>query len=554
MGTGATLPADANRKASIDWLLQRDTIDQFVGRIGKTQRQVVSAYRSDGRDSVAIFSALMPASKVPAALQRCSWDLSVGEGLPGFVEHYEDRKPVRTYHSFGDDSGIRPLVIEREFHGARPRYPELCEEFRLFHNLAYDHQRGRLLAFDESGYEVNVADVAARFVDVDLGFLKRFLSATGLTCAVYFDIFRYSDLPLSAVPEADRRRVVTTESAHYCLDVVEDFEDHQKSFSRLCGKVFILPGAIEESGVWPFEKGHADGEVTFIIGTDENGNPVTATSDPEQLDNHFGKNPGAPHYLTPVFFRRDVLTKYYADPKRYRVSDGMVQCLGLWSMRLDNDTPNYVVAFLGDLGRDLPLNERRHWRSANIPPAGGISRTNLRRSFLGEFADPESPDLRFRQEYAELIRCWQAKHGWSVYRALDEGDEHLLDTVRVPITLGQNEIDEQVLTLAKLLIDGLDEREIVTRVGPGPKDEKGISKLDRFFEKTQFPARAEAVLLLRSLQQLRSSGSAHRKGENYRKAVEKLKVDANRPEQLLPVLLERALHMMQQLGRHYLAE
>jgi hypothetical protein len=27
------------------------------------------------------------------------------------------------------------LVIERQFHGIRPNYNELSEEFRLFHNL-----------------------------------------------------------------------------------------------------------------------------------------------------------------------------------------------------------------------------------------------------------------------------------------------------------------------------------------------------------------------------------------------------------------------------------
>jgi len=70
----------------------------------------------------------------------------------------------------------------------------------------------------------------------------------------------------------------------------------------------------------------------FIIGSDAKGQPIKHTSDSEKLANHFGKNSDAPNYLTAVYFRPEVLSKYYADPAKYSVEDGYLRCGGLWGI------------------------------------------------------------------------------------------------------------------------------------------------------------------------------------------------------------------------------
>ncbi|MEZ5431153.1 MAG: hypothetical protein R3F31_08240 [Verrucomicrobiales bacterium] len=40
---------------------------------------------------------------------------------------------------------------------------------------------------------------------------------------------------------------------------------------------------------------------------------------PGALANYFGANPDALNFLTPVFFRPEVLAKYYADPGNIRL-------------------------------------------------------------------------------------------------------------------------------------------------------------------------------------------------------------------------------------------
>jgi hypothetical protein len=291
--------------------------------------------------------------------------------------------------------------------------------------------------------------------------------------------------------------------------------------------------------------------VNFIIGVDSEGRAVENASDPDVLDNYLGANPGAAHYLTPVFFRREVLGKYFAEPERYTVVDGQLTCLGLWSCRIDNDLENHVAVFLGDLGRDLPYEERLHWRQFNVPPEGKISETNFKRSFLAQFTDPKAADLTFRHEYREVSRDWEKAQGWPLFLAPSAGDAHLLDTVRVPVTNSQTELDEQIAHLTKLLIDSLNEKEIAARAGAVPEGTKGIGKLAAFMEATKFPERDAVIQFLRDLQTLRSTGSAHRKGAAYDKIIAKLGVDAARKPDAIRRLLEEATAALRAMKTFY---
>jgi hypothetical protein len=121
-----------------------------------------------------------------------------------------------------------------------------------------------------------------------------------------------------------------------------------------------------------------------------------------------------------------VLLKYYEEPEKYSVEDGYLRCAHLWSVHIDNDHPEYVMVFLGDLGRDLPSAERDHWRSANVVPTGGMSDTSFRRAFLSQFTDPQAPDLRFKQLYRKFRQDWRKQFGWDLFRDPVAADEHVL--------------------------------------------------------------------------------------------------------------------------------
>jgi hypothetical protein len=215
---------------------------------------------------------------------------------------------------------------------------------------------------------------------------------------------------------------------------------------------------------------------------------------------------------------------------------------------------DYVVVFLGDLGGDLPYEERLHWRQFNIPPEGGGSETNFRRSFLAQFTEPKAPDLVFKNEYERLSTDWLKKFGWPFFLPLREGDAHLLNTLRIPVTNSQAELDEQVLHLTKLLVDSLNEKEISQAAGVVPEGAKGIGKLQAFFASTDFEKGESIVQFLKDLQQLRSTGSGHRKGAAYDKAVARIGVDPSRRPDSVARLLSEAVAMLEVLRSHYLME
>jgi hypothetical protein len=438
-------------RLALDYLLQRDLITGFIPRIGKDTWQVVYAIEDRYPDTFAVFSALLERKAVKGALKEEGWDLRIGDGLPCFSQSLHKGKKTTSYHRFGTE-GIRPLVVVREFRGAWPSYIELCEEFRHFHNLAEDHENQCLLDFDESGYKVKVAKISEHQVEIDFVYLRRFLAATQLYLAIYFESVRYSRIRLDDVPENQRVVEYRDTLSRYSLHVATCGFFHKDflTSSRLLGKVIIPPPPIEECGQWPFDEKSMEQEVSFLIGVNPDGTPVEHTSNPDQLANNFGANPGAPHYLTPVYFKREVLQKYYAEPERYSVEDGYLRCLRLWSIQIDNSHPTHVVAFLGDLGRDLPYRERLHWKAYNVPPPhdAGISETFFRRSFLAQFAEPSSVDLIFRNEYQELNNAWRDKFGWPLFSDPADEDKHIL-TIHIPTSESQRELDEQILWLTK---------------------------------------------------------------------------------------------------------
>ena len=427
------------------YILQDDVINEMIPSIGREPWQVVELTKDTTPDSLGLFSALIPPADLATVLSRESWDIMRGDGRPGFSKSYRNGRNITTYRRFGGLAGLRPLVIYRHFHGAWPAYAELSEEFRHFHDLAEDRAGGVLLDFDQSGYPIEVVRIREHSVEVQMRYLLQFIAATRLHLAIFFDIIRYSHLPLESIPESQRLLKHADDRSRYFRHVVRcDFIPEFPTFSRLLGKAIIFPPPVERCGKWPFAKAEPKPEVSFVVGVTPDGTTQEFTSNPAKLSNFFGANPGAPHYLTPVYFRKEVLSKYYADPDRFTVSDGGLGCLSLWSIQIDNNHATHVSVFLGDLGRDLPYDKRLHWKQFNVPPQGRISETNYRRSFLAEFAPPQAPDLIFRSAYQGLNTSWRRVLGWPLFLELGPADAYLLATIRVPVTSSQSEFDKSL--------------------------------------------------------------------------------------------------------------
>jgi len=533
----------------LDFLLQRHLRNTVVRSLTRQPWVVVFDTFSDESQDGGFYCALIAGDAVGRVLEEPSWNLHVGDGLPGCSVQYCEGEELAEYHRFGGREGLEPLIFWRTYHGLRDPHLEIGEEFRHYHNAFWDHGAQTLTKLHLDGSEEVIGRVRSSKLEIRLLELRQFLAIKQMYLAVFFDVVRYADVDPEAIPTDEREIDVKEDLLRFRFHASPcDFAPRKsRAFSRLLGKTLLPPAPVAESGMWPFDEAKAETFPDFIIRTAEDGSPQTYSCDPRGLANYFGANPHAPHYLTPVFFRREVLARYYANPKKYSVEDGHLSCAGLWGLRLDNNASDYVVVFLGDLGEYLPEKERLYWRTFNVVPDGRMSAVNFRRSFLGQFADPESPDLLFKYLFRRFGERWAEKFGWDLFRALEEADAHHFRTLRVPLTDDQAELDAQVLSLTKILIDSLNEAQLVAACGLGGADEKGISKLARFLEQRPIPQQADHIAFLRDLQELRSSGVAHRKGSKYDRVSARFRIGQQPLPDVFRTILGQAIACLEAL-------
>lgn len=508
-------------RGELDDLLRQTRMQERFRQNGRGPWTVVYSSWRDETSNGAQFAAFSGPSRSKPALADAGWEFHIGDGLPGFSQSYSNGEAETHYHRFGGHDGLEPLVIVQEHYGALPEMlPQLAEEFRHYHNLWVSPDGTRLIKLKDDGSQYVAAEVTRDKVRVRTNLLKQFQAGRQLDLLLFIDSVQF----VPDLPDPDEFDYDAIDEEIEEPDARVSFVAQRRTlgggkgpFSRLLGTLVIAAPDQRHAGVWPFDEDEPEHFPDFIIGEDENGLEIRHSCDPELLANYFGKNPHAPHYLTPVFFRREALQRYYEEPEKYSVTDGYLSCASLWGVRIDNDHPDHVMAFLGDLGRDLPASERDHWRSRNIPPTSSMSETNLRRSFLNQPSWPEAPDLRFKHRYERLCADWTNSLGWTIFREPVVADFHVLKRLRIPLNESQPEFEGQVLNLAKVLVDSLNETELGARLATKVKDEKGVSKFKRWLEQEGYPTVEADIAVLQKVQRLRSRAAAHRKGSDYEK-------------------------------------
>ena len=347
--------------------------------------------------------------------------------------------------------------MSRSFHDIRPGYWEVSEDFRLYFNLHDDKSGRKLLRIDDNGDEHEAVLMKNGEIKIKTFLIRQYLTIRKMKLAIFFDYNLFSSRTIEELGIEEHSRE-------------EKGADLSTLLASVGGRVSRITqksptgGSRKEAGVqrpliqtgyfWAPKKQYID----FIIGADDNGKEVLFTCNEAELSNYFGANPGAPHYLTPVCFRKEVLNKYYSQPEKYTVSDGYLSCGALWSLYIDNNHSEAVMVFLGDLGTFSHGTDVLA-RILNLP-SGNMSRVAFKRSILGEFTAPQTADLYFKQQFLAFNEYWKKKFGWELFRPLTGKDEYAFKILRVPLTNDQREFDEQIATLTKVFIDSLNEKEL----------------------------------------------------------------------------------------------
>lgn len=529
--------------------LDQQEVREAFARAGEGPWTMLYESRKEGDVDVFQWCMLAP-KRLRQHILADSCHLPVYDfGAPGFWEsHSSGRRRVK-YERYGYGEGFEPLVIHQNHYGVRPdMLPQLSEEFRLYHNLWVNEAGTEFIKVNDDGSDEVAAAIGPKGVQVRTKLLRQFQAGKQMDLVLRISSFHHFDDPDEELPLGEI--VVAAERDDMTLSVhVADTVGRHRPCSVLDGRKILRAPPREKAGMPPFDTRTPETYHDFIIGEDDDGEPIRHTCDPEQLANYFGKNPDAPHYLTSVHFRREVLQRYYEQPEKYSIGDGHLDCGGLWGLRLDNDHPDHVTVFLGDLGRDLPESERTYWQTFNVVPTGGLSQTHFRRAFLGQWAGPDSPELRFKSAYNRFNRTWRERFGWALFKEPEPDDVHVLQRLRIPLNDSQPEFEDQVMGSAKVMVDALNEVAIQEQLPTRVKGEKGIGKLERWMDQEEYPSAERDIAFLRRLQRLRSKLTAHRKGSDYAQVLRDENVNPDRIQEVA-TMLQDAERLLYSLAAH----
>ncbi len=544
-----------------DWLPRRGNERQsgwvVVGELWKTENAHLST-----------FSYLVSTDRFALQLATQQCGLSSSDVVREIVDAYlEDRaygaSPVvpdslasdaKRGSTDGDDyltandpvgPGKRPFVIETFHHGYRGNEIDVVQAFSLYWNAWRDGDMLRRL--DNDGVVHHVArltrDNKSIRLEVDAHHLRAFLAVAEAGLLRIHDHIRYGKDHVAA----DAEDAYTDSSGifeWYARN--EAVTTSYASFGRVLGKDIVAP----YTGLTGDPRESVTGYESFIVARNSDGTERVASAEESAKD--------AP-FLTAVYFRPDVLRRYYDAPDRYSIDTGVLRCLDFWDIPFERRTSDDLIqVYLGDLGR-IPHVDQRHWRPFNVqPPGTGISDVRFRRDFNAEWVNPEGDvAFEFKRALVAVNRSSVKVLGSPLFQDLTEPDQHLIDNLRVPVSDGPEESDYQITGLAKITVDSIDSDLIKQNLPPGTETTnlRSIVLLHKVLEGWGVLDTAKMVEPFSALYAVRSTGTAHRRGSGAEKAIRRAGLLDLGNKELVTELIRRLTNAMlqleQELGRRW---
>lgn len=515
-------------------ILQTESIAYIKHHLGTEPWVQVSGHKDMSGADAAFWCGLVSLDYLEDVYQNIDWDISSDkQSYPGF--HGDTGR--YQYKSNLLNEGFEPIIYYRDFYGVKADYIELSQEFILLNNLWYDSTAKSYWAmYDDGEFEEAVKYIDDTTIQIKMKFLRKYSAAKQMAILLFFDFRVQANGHLSDYGLDTFNSNCNEDNLVYEL-WGRDMNPYGNICSILMGKKIFMPLAIEDCGYWPYEQRETYED--FIIGSDEFGQEILCTCDPDKLNNIYDSSPDYPSYFTPVSFKREVLQKYINKPELFQIGDGILSCQSLWSLRIDNHHKNCIIVFLGDLGKYLPKSERGYWKSFNILGEEGLSDVSFQRSFCNVFSESNMEDHIFFERYSSLNKRWNKKYGWDLFLPLSRKDQYNLTQIRIPFGESQPEFDQLVLSLVKILIDSLNEKELIVS-GNDKANIKGIGKLEKWIQTNKGIGYEEHIMFLRDLQTLRSTGSGHRKGKEYDKISNKFGLSERSKKDSFEVILQKS--------------
>lgn len=550
-------------------LSQAETLKDLQWDLESTSMIPVFQRPNPGSQDLYLSNALIPADKLKSPLSDNDLDSNLDLIGLAIVQSDEDGTRYSRMGAARLDERVKPLIIERAFNRRKENSLEICEEFRLFNNLYRDEETNKYLKDNlvDGGYEeVVVAVVEPNCVKMLGKEIRQFLKHKEMYLFVRLICHVYSEYSLEELG----LRQDQVESAK--IDLSDGHLSWRCTYSETRKDGYQTESVLRATRLIGFSKVGEEKPVEFIIGVDKNGNKITLSCN-EGLEAR-------------IHFRKRVLDKYYREPDRYTVGDTVLVCHGgngetEWILLMDDDHDDKVCVKLSRLAL-IPYEEQKHWGEHDFPPEGDgdISETYLKRYGDGpiQLGGPEpkvsstQPEHLFRQRYNELQAVCDTYLGWQLVRPFGTvksanryivrgtpliirysgPDEHHMRCLRVPFLDNQIDFDEMVRSLVLILIDSLNVGNLKTVFPPNQekqlRDEHTIAWLKAALNYFGVEDAENHICFLKQLQNLRSSGVAHRKDSDpqmYADSVEYFNLEKLGLQKGFAEILRRAIEVLE---------
>lgn len=469
----------------------------------------IEVYRSNHSEDIdsGVYCCLVKPEYLNKYLENRDWGIRWGsEGHPSVITQFKDGQWITEYFTFAE-KGLEPFIYPKWFTHVNERYVDVSQEFvnyfKLYESITSKQNRSYYF-IDDVGDTEEVIHVTELQVLIKLKFLVEYLAVRKMHLSLCFDFMCVTDADGAGTAFIPKDEDFISDSFNYnhVIRMVPGVGKKNLQ-SWIIGKTILKYDPSKSHKFWfDLDK---DGYESFIIGYNEDGTEYSVRCNSEEHK-----------FFTPVFFKKEVLNKYYNNPQKYQV-DGFHIRSNFISLKMDNNNDDYVVVFLNDL-MILPQKEQLHWKHYNIAPERGmgISGSYYDTMILGNWArDSDSVDVLFKDKYQRFNKKWFEKYGWYFYKKPVGGDIHHFNSLHLPSENSIRSFCEQMLILVKLTIDSLNEEMLVKEL-PKVANEKGIAKLERFLAHHQVHI-PELITFLRNLQNLRSGMIAHRFSESNKK-------------------------------------
>lgn len=538
---------EINFLSFVDWLSSEEHLKQDWIVIARSIKNK-SENAESGFFTFSVIAKLGPKGKnIEKVLNSYEWDIHHTDiGHPRFYKHggsnkilYDSREKIII-----NMIEFHPIVFYSNYHGYVESGFEICQSILMFFNAFFVPELQEYQRIDDDGQIHTIAKIIneenRQEILIDSRHLRDFLAANKSFLVRFHDHHRYSTENISSILSGSKFKevILKQNDYHYCLWLRIDIPFRNLiSASRLLGKDIIRPfkKVLDEHTRWA-KKNRKEKFVKFITGVDNKGKNIEVTCDEEKLSNYFADR-GTPHFLTPVYFERKVLQKYYQEPKRYNVSNHGVKCLDLWGIPIDVTDENLVQVWLGDLGR-IPYSEQLYWKNFNVAPRGTITKHRWKTDFLAEFAEPENdPIYYFHKAFDNIQQISKEKLKDALFLPLNKSEKYLYNNIRIPLTDEWKEFNEIILDLSKIIVDSINVPllESLTERKIDKKEINGSIDLLKVFLERNISKENVTIFLdpFRKMQNFRSCSGAHRKGEKFEKLLKRFNCFNKRPQEIV---------------------